>query len=457
MKPAAVMTAALLAGGLIGCGHRDVSPAPAIRTMPRRTVVWVGAAGADLMTVSELKRAGVDELAVHRGKVELGKGIPVLRTVPAPPLAEGLPTAAVLTLIPELDEVDPAAADAVWRALARDLEAGIPPVELLVEMPRTADRLDEFVSRLANVSGLPVIPVLATSQLVDSRAVAVARRAGNCLVIALGQTSAWRKDARPVVGGLRDALAPLAAAGAGVRVGLVVAPESQPPLQGWGEDLNPLSEPANAEILPSSTLERSFRMRRSLTWSGREWQTGQTVALSWTDAAELDAALGEAARLTVPVPLGWDVLWLPPADATPLGLSRDALLAYLDGEGPAPSLSVSLERSGSSLRVVVENSSPFPSALSRYANWVEVDARDTALVAEDRGDFDGIVLGNTRSGEFKRTSGSGVTAVRLLENYVAPGEKLRSGRIRLAGRRVVPAVRWHLQLSDGREVSGTVR
>ncbi len=457
MKPAAVVTAALVAAGLVGCGHRDLSPPAPIRTIPRRTVVWVDGDGADLMTVSELKRAGVDELAVHRGKVELGEGVPVLRTVPSPPLAGELPTAAVFTVVPELAAVDPAAADAVWRALARDLRSGVSPVELLVELPRAAERLDEFVSRLANVSGLPVTPVLATSQLADPLAMAVARRAGNCLVMALGQTSRWRKDAQPVVGRLREALAPLAAAGVGVRVGVVIAPEAQPPLQGWGEDLDALTEPANAEILPSPTLERAFRLRRALSWGGRDWQAGQTVALSWTDVAELDAALGEASRLTMPVPVGWDLLWLPPADEAALGLSRDALLAYLDGQGPAPSLSVSVERSGKSLRVVVENRSPFPSALSRYANWVEVDARDTALVTEDRGDFDGIVLGNTRSGEFKRTSGSGITAVRLLENYVAPGEKLRSGRIRLAGRRVAPAVRWHLQLSDGREVSGTVR
>ncbi len=457
MKPGAVATAIVLAGILLGCGHRTLSPPPSIRTIPRKTVVWVGPEGADLMAVSELKRAGVDELAVHRGRVELGTGIPVLRTVPAPPLAEGLPTAAVLTLIPEGSEVDPAAAEAVWRALARDLEAGVPPVELLVELPRTADRLDELVSRLANVSGLPVVPVLAASQVEDPRALAVARRVGSCVVIALGQTSLWRKDARPVEGGLREALAPLAAAGAGVRVGLVVKPECQPRLEGWGEDINPLTEPANAEILRSSPLERSFRTRRALTWSGREWRAGETVAVSWSDTAELDAALGEASRLTVPVPLGWDILWLPPAADAPLGLSRNAFLAYLDGEGPAPSLAVDLERSGPSIRVVVENRSPFASALSRFANWIEVDAGTTALVAEDRGDFDGIVLGNTRSGEFRRTSGSGITAVRLLENYVAPGEKLRSGRIRLAGRRVVPVVRWHLQLSDGREVAGTLR
>ncbi len=439
-----------------GCGRGSSRTGSSIETLPRKIVVWIDQEGADQMTVTELKKAGVDELVVPWGAVELGADVPLVRAEAPPSVGDGLPTAALLTLLPSGDRVDPDSADAVWQTLIRGFSTTSAPVEILAEIPHTAKDLPRLMARLAEVSGLPVVPVLAPSQLGNPIAIEAARQAGSCVVVALGQVNLWRKGSDAVLGPLRDAFVPLAAAGVKVRTGIVISPESDPKIDGWPDTINPLTEPETAEILPDSTLGRSFRMLHPVEWSGREWSAGQTISLAWTDAAELDAALGEASRLTMPVCAGWDLLWLPPEGDSSLGLGQSTLLAYLGGDGPEPRLSITTQRSGNVLRLTVENRSAFGSAVSRFGNWVEVDGGDRALVAEDRGDFDGIVVGTKTGGRFQRTSEGSVTAVHLLENFIAPGESLRSGRIRLGARNAKVTIRWHIQLSDGREVTGTL-
>lgn len=456
MRPTIPVLACGLALSMVGCGGGLDGSSTSIQTVPRRTVIWIDQTGADQMTVTELKKAGVDELVVPRGSVELGSEVPVVRAEASPSLGDGIPTAALLTLLPSGEQVDPDSADAVWQTLAREFSTTSPPVEILAEIPRTAKELPKLMARLAEISGLPVVPVLAPSQLGDPIAIEAAHRTGSCVVVALGQVNLWRQGTTPVVGPLRDAFAPLAEAGVKVRTGIVISPESDPKIDGWPAAVNPLTEPETAEILPGSTLGRSFRILRPVEWSGREWSAGQTISLAWTDAAELNAAIAEASRLTLPVSVGWDLLWLPPERDSTLGLGQSTLLAYLDGNGPEPRVSIKTQRSGSILRVTAENTSAFGSAVSRFGNWIEVDGGDRALVAEDRGDFDGIVVGTTTGGGFQRTSGGSITAVHLLENFIAPGESLRSGRIRLAARNAEVTIRWHIQLSDGREITGTV-
>ncbi len=457
MRPTIPVLACGLALSMVGgCGRGSHDTPSMIDTMPRRTAIWIDQAVADQMTVTDLQKAGVDELVVRRGSVELGSEVPVVRAEAPPSLGDGLPTAALLKLLPSGDRVDPDSADAVWQTLAREFSTNSPPVEILAEIPHTAEGLPRLMARLADLSGLPVVPVLAPSQLGDPIAIEAARRAGSCVVVALGQVNLWRRGTTAVVGPLRDAFAPLAAAGVKVRTGVVISPESDPKIDGWPAAINPLTEPETAEILSGATLGRSFRILRPVEWSGREWSAGQIISLAWTDAAELDAALGESSRLTLPVCVGWDLLWLPPESDSALGLGQSTLLAYLDGNGPEPELSIKTERSGSILRLAVENTSAFGSAVSRFGNWIEVDGGERALVAEDRGDFDGIVVGTTTGGSFQRTSGSSLTAVHLLENCIAPGESLRSGRIRLAARNAKVTIRWHIQLSDGREITGTL-
>jgi hypothetical protein len=202
-------------------------------------------------------------------------------------------------------------------------------------------------------------------------------------------------------------------------------------------------------------LDRTFVFKRELTWSGHRWQPGDRLAIRWMDAARLDQALQEAHRMVLPEVAGWDLLPLP-GESAHLGLSREALLRYLNGEGPAPEVDVSVERDGRSLRVTLENNGPFQTAVSSFGNWVQVSVDAGRLVAEDPGDFDHVSVGSVRGGRWQQGGVDAVDAVRFNEIYLAPGERLRSGVVRVPTSRAEVDVRWHLVLSDGTEVGGTI-
>ncbi len=439
----------------VGCGRDDGTPEAPLRTLPRTLAVWAGPSGVDQVTVAELERVGVDEIVVPRGSIELTGGVPVLRTRPVPQVAEGIPIAVSFLLNIPGRAVDPKAADALWTALSGELGSGAPPRELLLELPNLPEKVDVLVQRLARLSGLPIVPVLGTDQAGDPGAPSLVRATGSCVLVAYGQVERWRKGAAAVTGSYADTAAPLAAAGVPVRAGIVIVPSTDPPLEGWGEALAPLTEPENARIGDDPIHQRRFTFEKAMEWSGRTWQAGQHVSISWIDAAGIDAAIGESSRTTLPPCGGWDIIWLPPATGASLGIGLEGLVAYLDGKGPGPFPVVRLERSGSSARIVVENRSPFPSAVSRYGNWFELDGGGTALVAEDRGGFDGVTLGSRRDGRFRRGTSGVADAVRFTENELAPGETIRSGRVRLTSRKTSLTLRWQVQLSDGRVVTGS--
>ena len=454
MRSVAVALSCLLAVAGSGCGGNDGGGGASLGTMPRTLAVWAGPAGVDQVTAAELERTGVDEIVVRRGTVELAGGVPVVRTEPAPSIAGRIPRAAAFRLILPAEGVDEKTGTILWTALSRELATGPPPAELLLELPALPEGTDALLRRLAALAGLPVVPVLAVDQL-GPHAAAAAEAAGSAVVMAYGQTDRWREGAEPVTGLLRTALAPLAAAGVPVRTGIVIVPRTDPPLERWGEALGPLTEPENAEIGDAPGFDRLFTLRKTLTWSGREWKAGQRIAVAWTDAARLDAAIAESSRTTVPPCGGWDIVWLPPPTGESLGIGVDGLVAYFGGRGPEPAPVVRAERRGGSVRIVVENASIFPSAVSRFGNWFELDGGGTALVAEDRGGFDGVSTGTRRGGRFRRTSGGVADAVRFIENELSPGETIRSGRIRVTRRRAPLTLRWQVQLSDGRVVTGS--
>ena len=282
----------------------------------------------------------------------------------------------------------------------------------------------------------------------------VARAARICLVPAFGTDGAGFRgigelDPLP----LEKKLAPLVGSGVRVRLGIVLRPRTEPPLNGPGEDLDPLTEGMVTEVSTASTLDRTFVFKRELTWSGHSWQPGDRVAIRWMDAARLDLAFQEIRRMVLPEVAGWDLVPLP-GESEHLGLSREALLRYLGGEGPAPAVELAVERNGRSLRVTLENPGPFQTAVSSFGNWVQVSVDAGRLVAEDPGDFDHVAVGSVRGGRWQQGGVDAVDAVRFNEIYLAPGEKLRSGVVRLPSDRAAAAVRWHLVLSDGTEVSG---
>lgn len=250
-------------------------------------------------------------------------------------------------------------------------------------------------------------------------------------------------------------LEPLVGSGVGVRICIVLTPVTRPALPTWGDDLDPLTEADNAEVRTSSELDRTFVVRKPLEWSGREWESGDQVAIRWWDVSRLHASLAEIDRVALPDVVGWDLIPLPPPGAR-LGIGEEALLRYLAGDGPAPTVRVEVTRSGSVVRAAMINEGPFSTAVSGVGNWIEVAASQGAVIVSDRGAFDAVELGSRRGGDWRTQVGGVADAVRFHENYVGPGEELTTGPIRLSVSRSGVKVRWHLLLSSGEEVSGTL-
>jgi hypothetical protein len=173
----------------------------------------------------------------------------------------------------------------------------------------------------------------------------------------------------------------------------------------------------------------------------------------WVDAARLHAALKEMHRLVLPEVAGWDLVALPP-ESRSLGLGRESLLRYLEGEGPAPEVEVEVKRDGRTVRVSLDNPGPFVTAVTNHGNWVQVSVEEGWLQARDRGGFDGLRLGNARGDDWREGDLDQFNGARFSEVYIGPGERLTSGSVRLPSSRSKVTVRWHLTLSDGSAVTG---
>jgi hypothetical protein len=427
----------------------DVAPAP------RRMVVWHDGEDLDAVTAGRLRGVGVDEIVVRGGSLDLSGQTPVLRVGTATKVAESMPFGLAFEVTGVRDGLDRAAAESVWRALQGQIGAST-PAELVLDLPTLADGLAGFLVALREVSGVAVVPMLGFGQLQSEQGRAVATALGSCLVPAFGTDGAWLRgigelDPLP----LDQKLAPLADSGARFRVAVVLSPRSEPSLDGPNEDLDPLTEDAATTISTTSVLDRTFIFQRSMRWSGREWSAGDRLALRWMDASKLSAALHESHRLILPELAGWDLVGLPAADQT-LGMSREALLRYLSGEGPEPEIVVQVTRNGRSMRVRLENRSVFSSAVSNHGNWLQVSVDEGWVTVDGPGSFERFTRGTLRDDDFQQGSLERVDAVRFFEIYLAPGEVIDSGSLRLPSSSTPASVQWHVTLLDGREVVGAV-
>ncbi len=108
---AAVLTALIFGCGGGGPSFQEVAPTP------RRLVVWLGAEGLDAETAERMRAAGVDEVVVRRGSMDLAGRAPVLRFNAIPPVEGAIPVGIVLEVQGVREDLDRAAAEAVWRAI----------------------------------------------------------------------------------------------------------------------------------------------------------------------------------------------------------------------------------------------------------------------------------------------------------------------------------------------------
>jgi hypothetical protein len=450
------MTQRWIIGSLVllalGCGGPPPAyhePAPA----PRRMTVWLDRTGLDVATAERLRLAGVDGVVVRRGTADLRGQAPVLRIEPAPPVEGAIPTGIAIEISGVRPGLDAATAEAVWRALATELDGAI-PAEIVLDLPQLADGIEAFIVALRDVSGVAVVPLLSFEQLRDARGRAAALAAGSCVVPAFGTDGAGlrgigERDPLP----LAAKLEPLADAAIRVRVAVSLNPRTEPPLERPGDSLDALTERAAATVSTSSALDRSFRFERAVTWSGRQWSAGDSLAVRWIDASRLRSAIDESHRLLLPELGGWDLVTLPvPGEA--LGLNREELLRFLGGEGPQPDVELRVERDGRTLQVVLVNPTVFSSAVSNHGNWVQVAVGEGWLKADEAGSFERLERGTLNNGSWEQGSYERVNAVRFFETYLAPGERLVSGRVQVPSASSRVSVQWHLSLADGEEVSG---
>jgi hypothetical protein len=410
------LSTAIVVALLLGCGgggpsFQEVAPTP------RRTVVWLGDEGLDAATAERMRLAGVDEVVVRRGSMNLGGRAPALRFNSMPPVE------------------------------------GAIPVGIALEV-QGVHGFGEFVTFLTEISGVSVVPLLSFDQLQQEHGLRAAAAARICVVPAFGSDGADLRGVReldPLP--IRKKLELLADSDVRVRLAVVVTPRAEPVLENPGDDLDPLTRAAT--VSTTSILDRTFTFERAASWSGRDWKAGESVALRWVDAARLHAALAEMHRLVLPEVAGWDLVALPP-EGRALGLGRETLLRYLEGEGPGPEVTVDVERDGQILRVVLANTGPFVTAVTNYGNWVQVVVNEGWLRARDQGSFDGLRRGNAQGDGWREGDSDRFNGVRFTEIYLGPGEQVTSGWVRLPSSRSKVTVRWYLTLSDGSAVTGHV-
>lgn len=446
------LSAAVLAALFLGCGgggpsFQEVAPTP------RRLVVWLGAEGLDAETAARMRAAGVDEVVVRRGSMNLSGRAPVLRFNSTPPIEGAIPVGIALEVQGAREDLDRAAAEAVWRAIDAELDGSV-PAELILDLPRLTQSLDAFVTALTEVSGVSVVPLLSFEQIQREEGIRTAVGARTCVLPAFGTDGADLRGVRelgPLP--LSKKLEPVAGSGVRVRLAVVLTPRTEPALEGPGDDLDPLT--GVSTVSTTSTLDRTFTFESTANWSGRSWQKNDSVAVRWVDAARLNAALMEMHRLVLPEVAGWDLVALPPEDQS-LGLGRETLLRYLEGEGPAPVVEFEVQRDGRSVRVSLTNTGPFVTAVSNHGNWVQVSVDDGWIQARDRGSFDGLRLGNARGRDWSEGDLDRFNGVRFSEIYLGPNEQVSSGGVRLPSSRSKVTVSWNLTLSDGSAVTGEV-
>jgi hypothetical protein len=440
----------------LGCADEAVTTVEReVAPTPRKMVVWLDETGLEAETADRLAAVGVDQLVVRRGLIRISGAAPVVQLLSMPAVAGTIPLAAALEVRGLASTTDERVVDAVWAALEADFGDSLPS-ELILDLPELGESAEGFVARLANQSGLAVVPILTVSQLGTEAGRAVASAAHSCIVPVFGsQSNDLRglndKATQPLV----DQLSAVADLGVRVRVAVALRARTEPAVAPWAEDIDILTDISVAEIKRASILDRTFAVGKPVTWGGRDFNPGDEIAVAWMDTARLDSFLAESHRTILPEIGGWDLVTLPPVGPN-LGLDRDELIRYLAGEGPQPVIDVRVNRSGRTMSVEIVNTSVFRSAITAFGNYIQIELASGALVASSRGEFDRVILGSVAGGEWRPNPEGGPDAVRFVETYLAPGETVKTGSIRLPSSRSRVVVRWQVQISDGSSVTGVV-
>jgi len=431
-----------------GCGGQQMQSVCVVDQGGRNLALWVNS-DFGVEEAERVQNMGVNELVVYRGLVDMRAGTPVLKMIRPPDSGDVLPTVPFLGLQVGNAVLGKKEAEFLSRVLQSSLDGG--GEKLILDLRELPEGISDFIAYLKEISERRVIPLLSRQQLSEKEGLATAVAAGEIVLPLYGSAGPGFRGMNGQRNlSLKKNLASLRSSGIRIRVGIGLKPLSEPRFPGWGGSLNQLSEDL-AKSVPATGLDRAFVFRKSCLWGRKKWKAGDRIELRWMDSARLSQAFNESNALILPEISGWDLFGFPPAGQT-AGLSRAGLLAYMAGRGPAPEISIKVEKSGPYVTVHLINRGPFISAFSKSGNWMEFSIPRGSLVVRNKGSFDSVVLGSFRSGSWKRGIADGVDAIRFYEDFIGNREELTTGKIILPSSRTKYRVKSRILLSDGQEI-----
>lgn len=412
--------------------------------------VWLLGGVPDAGVISALRAANVRGFCVPAGKVTLGDGVSHFEAdVPSDLGAlAGSPIHVAIWVEGELRRGGDPARFAVQLA-AIEGKVGTDGSLVLVSR-RWGEGLVEFASKVAARVRRPVELALPLGELL-----AHAPRGGwqgvRPLAFCFGNPEAFALPASTTQDD-REGLDALDARHVSYRVAIVVLPRVAPPPGPAGGALAMLAHGGVATFQPGASGD-VFVLKRSLDWGGVLLGPGQRVEIDAYDTARYHRDLGLALRPARAGLEGWDTVALPAAEPT-IGLSREALLDYLRGGGPAPAPDVGTSWSGNRLELTLRNPTPHASAVSSTGNWLELRVEPGQVADVQMGEFDGLEFGRLEGGTLRSTVLREASVLRFYVTYLAPGARVAGASVTFMPRSAPPRARWGVRLGDGRDVDG---
>ncbi len=410
--------------------------------------VWLLAGVPDAGVVARLREANVRSVCLPAGKVTLGDGISHFEAdVPSDLGAlSGSTIHAVVWVEGELRRSgDPARFAVQLAAIEGKIGTG---GSLILVSRRWGEGLVSFAADVARKLHRPVELALPLGELLAH--VPEGGWEGVRLVTfcfgnpeALALPSSTTQDDR--VG-----LDSLDVRNVSYRAAIVVLPRVTPPPGPAGASVGMLTRAGVSTFQPGVNGD-VFVLRRSLDWGGTLVSPGQRVEVDAYDTVRYHRDLGYVLRPARAGLEGWDTVGLPGAEPT-VGLSREALIDYLRGGGPAPALAVESSWAGTKLNLVLTNPTPHASAVSSTGNWVELQVIPGQVADVQMGDFNGLEFGRLDGGALRPTVLREASLLRFYLTFVAPRVRVGGGSVTFTAKPTQPKARWGVRLGDGRDL-----
>lgn len=396
----------------------------------------------------EARSVGVDAVVVPVAEADLRGSQATVKLMPLPEAAvvRGLPLWAAVWV--SGDGVRQDAAQSLWNQLGPAVRGWGVPVKGLVlasrSLPSGSFALARELGKLAHMPVEVGAPVEELLQRLEGEPAAgltlVAFALGN--LSALGFAGVTPQDAADLLGELDER-------GVLFRGAVVVGSRVAPPLP---EGPNPWELVQPLEYQPTGEGD-VLVARGTVAVGGTALPAGTRVAVQAYDGARLERDLGLLLRPVRQNLLGWDIVGeLPPAPA--LGLTWEAFLAFFSGQAPVPRPSVTVAWvSPTTLKLVLENPTPFASAFASTGNFLDLhfsgtEVKDVTPLAAAGADFGKV------DGGFVRAPRGAASVVRLYLKVVPPRTPVEVATVSFMSRPKELAATLTVRLGDGRQVSG---